>query len=146
MALWGDKDDAASVPKYLTDAEKADAYFIDTVEAALEANRDKGLRTGGWNLYDTYTDAGGVTRHRVESLVAMNRTAAEAGDLGNELILATGTVLGTEYVIISTGDTDFTAIGAADSDPGTVFTATGAGTGTGTVQATAGDDAVVADS
>jgi len=80
MALWGNTDATASIPKYLTDAEKEDAFFIDTDEAALTANRAKGLRTGGWNLYDTYTDSGGATRHRVESLVAMNRTSAEAGD------------------------------------------------------------------
>jgi hypothetical protein len=41
-------------------------------------------------------------------------------------------VVGREYTIVTTGTTDFTAIGAADSDPGTTFTATGVGTGTGT--------------
>lgn len=40
--------------------------------------------------------------------------------------------IGVTYTIETTGDTDFTLIGAADSDPGTVFTATGEGTGTGT--------------
>ena len=44
--------------------------------------------------------------------------------------------IGVEYVIISTGTTDFTLIGATDSNPGTVFTATGAGSGTGTALAT----------
>ena len=38
------------------------------------------------------------------------------------------------YKIVTTGTTDFTAIGAADSNVGTVFIATGAGTGTGTAQ------------
>ena len=37
-------------------------------------------------------------------------------------------VTSTEYKITATGSTDFTTIGAADSNPGTVFTATGAGT------------------
>ena len=40
-------------------------------------------------------------------------------------------VEGTEYEITKTGTTDFTAIGAADSERGTVFTATGAGEGSG---------------
>lgn len=40
---------------------------------------------------------------------------------------------GTTYKIVTTGDTDFTLIGAPDSNPGTTFTATGPGTGTGTV-------------
>jgi len=43
----------------------------------------------------------------------------------------------TEYIITATGDTDFTAIGAADSNVGTVFTASGVGAGTGTANATA---------
>lgn len=41
-------------------------------------------------------------------------------------------VSGTDYKIHTVGTTDFTAIGAADNNVGTVFTATGAGTGTGT--------------
>ena len=38
------------------------------------------------------------------------------------------------YKIQTTGTTDFTLIGASDSNPGTVFTATGAGAGTGTAR------------
>lgn len=41
-------------------------------------------------------------------------------------------VIGTIYEIATAGTTDFTLIGAADSNPGTIFTATGIGTGTGT--------------
>ena len=39
---------------------------------------------------------------------------------------------GKNYEITTSGNTDFTLIGAADSNVGTTFTATGAGTGTGT--------------
>ena len=49
--------------------------------------------------------------------------------------------IGTVYTIISTGSTDFTTIGAADSNPGTTFTATGTGTG-GAGVGTAGTFAV----
>ena len=38
------------------------------------------------------------------------------------------------YIIVSAGDTDFTLVGAANSTPGTVFVATGVGTGTGTAR------------
>lgn len=48
-------------------------------------------------------------------------------------VLATALSKGTEYKILSAGTTDFTLIGAANSTVGTVFTATGAGTGTGIV-------------
>lgn len=83
MALWGNTDVDASVPKYLNTADNAKAYFIDTTEAAVAANRGKGLKTGGWNLYETYTTNGGtVTRHKTESLVAMAVSASDAGDTG----------------------------------------------------------------
>lgn len=41
-------------------------------------------------------------------------------------------VVGTTYTIKTAGDTNFTLIGAADSNVGTIFTATGVGAGTGT--------------
>lgn len=61
-------------------------------------------------------------------------------DTGN--VFTAGTfVVGREYIIVSTGDTDFTLIGAADSNPGTAFVATGVGTGTGT----ASDNTLITD-
>jgi len=57
-------------------------------------------------------------------------------------VWTTGTVdagniqIGVSYTIASAGTTDFTLIGAADNNPGTVFTATGVGSGTGTVART----------
>jgi hypothetical protein len=52
----------------------------------------------------------------------------------NSTVTAGSFVVGQTYTIISNGggSTNFVAIGAADSNPGTVFTATGKGTGTGT--------------
>lgn len=41
-------------------------------------------------------------------------------------------VTGDKYIITSAGTTDFTAVGAADNNVNTVFTATGAGSGSGT--------------
>ena len=82
MALWGKTDAAASVPKYLSEADQDKAFFVDTTEASVASNKAKGLGTAGWNLYSTYEDANGATRHRSEVLVAMAVTAASAGDLG----------------------------------------------------------------
>lgn len=62
----------------------------------------------------------------------------------NAVVEAGSFVIGVEYKIIDAGDTDFTAIGAANNDLGTNFTATGAGTGTGVAVETSGtvsDDA-----
>jgi hypothetical protein len=82
MALWGKTDEANSAPKYLSSADAANAYLVDITEASVTANKAKGLGTGGWNLYTTYTDGTGATRHRAETLVAMAVTAADAGDAG----------------------------------------------------------------
>jgi hypothetical protein len=75
MALWGNTDDANNAPKYLSDADKQNAYFVDIQEAAVASNRAKGLKTGGWNLYEEY----GNGRVRVESLVPMAVANTDAG-------------------------------------------------------------------
>jgi len=90
MAQWGKTDVAGDVPKWLeTDANNTNksndedlAVFVDLTEAGIAANRAKGLKTPGWNLYHTYTDQNGATRHKAESLVPMKVTAVAAGDLG----------------------------------------------------------------
>lgn len=55
-------------------------------------------------------------------------------DNASTAIAVTSAVKGTQYRIISAGNTDFTAIGSANSTANTVFIATGAGTGTGTIR------------
>ena len=90
MASWGKTDTLAAAPKYLEDDvyntnkshDKDNAVFVDLTEAGVVANRAKGLKTPGWNLYHTYTDQNGVTRHKAESLVVMKVSAVAAGDLG----------------------------------------------------------------
>ena len=76
MALWGDTDVDAAIPTYLTTAENAKCYFIDITEAGVTANRAMGLKTTVCYLYEEY----GTGRNRVENLVAMTRTAVQAGD------------------------------------------------------------------
>lgn len=90
MALWGKTDAPASVPKWLEDDanntnkshDKDNAVFVDLTEAGVTANRAKGLSTPGWNLYHTYQDQNGNTRHKAEPIVVMKVSAADAGDLG----------------------------------------------------------------
>jgi hypothetical protein len=48
-------------------------------------------------------------------------------------VQATAIISGNTYVITSTGSTLFTTIGSSSNDVGTVFVATGAGSGSGTV-------------
>jgi hypothetical protein len=55
------------------------------------------------------------------------------GQAGNTTAVTAGSfVVGNQYEIVSTGTTSFTSIGAAANTPGTLFVATGVGTGTGT--------------
>lgn len=56
----------------------------------------------------------------------------DATDPQVSLVSAGSFVSSNSYTIVSVGTTDFTAIGAANNDVGTIFTATGAGSGTGT--------------
>jgi len=49
------------------------------------------------------------------------------------VVAASGIVAGNTYVITSSGTTSFTTIGSSSNTVGTVFVATGAGSGTGTV-------------
>ena len=60
--------------------QKADAenIFVDITEAGVATNRAKGIKTTGWNEYEEY----GTGRKRVETLVAMAKTATDAGDVG----------------------------------------------------------------
>jgi hypothetical protein len=82
MPLWDKTDELASAPKYLNATDLENAYFVDTTEASVESNRDKGIKTPGWILYNTYTDANGNVRHKSEVLVAMKVSATDAGDDG----------------------------------------------------------------
>ena len=50
-------------------------------------------------------------------------------------ILASEIVAGKVYTILAAGTTDFTAVGAANNNTGTIFTATGSATGSGTLYA-----------
>jgi len=73
----------------------------------------------------------------VFQVATTNYTLAQnpAAAVGSGATVTAGAfVTGTEYKIITAGDTNFTLVGAADSNVNTVFTATGAGTGTGTAR------------
>ena len=96
MALWGKTDASGSIPKYLETAaantnkshDADNAVFVDVTEAGVAANRARGVKTPGWNLYNTYTTADGRTRHIVEPLVVMKVAAGDAGDQSDDAIAA----------------------------------------------------------
>lgn len=85
MSLWGKRDRLEDAPKFLSSDENANrnididnAFLVDTTEAGVESNRDKGIKTPGWILYKEY----GNGRKYVETLVPMKVNAADAGDVG----------------------------------------------------------------
>ena len=94
---------------------------------AVGAYASQGLTSGGYNvssgvesMYYNVTGLGNVGIG-YQALYTSGKT-----------VVATAIVASASYTIVTTGDTDFTLIGAADSNPGTVFTASGPGLGTGT--------------
>jgi Ca2+-binding RTX toxin-like protein len=80
MALWGKTDATASIPKFLTDAQKEKAVFVSIDEAQKEVNKAKGLTNAGWWLVEEHTDSAGNPRYKVECLVALSATQLAAGD------------------------------------------------------------------
>lgn len=60
-----------------------------------------------------------------------NNWQASDAPVYTKQILATNLVSGDEVMIVIVGSTDWTAIGAPNNNVGTIFTATGPGTGTG---------------
>ena len=85
MALFGKTDNVAGAPKWLStngavprNNLRDNAFFVDTLEAKVPANRANGIKTPGWNLVKTY----GTGRKYVETLVAMKVSPGAAGDVG----------------------------------------------------------------
>jgi len=76
--------------------------FVPTLESLVDFGTDYGVTDG-------------------VALVVFGIATANAGQF----------IVGREYTIVTVGTTDFVAIGAADNNAGTSFTATGAGAGTG---------------
>lgn len=66
----------------------ANIFFVDETEAQLKANHDKGINGAGWWKFVNYIDTDGNTRYKTELLVAMDVTAANAGDAADDLIAA----------------------------------------------------------
>lgn len=93
-------------------------------EYAVYYSTNGSYNTGlGESAATTFVNGQNNTAIGAYALTAMvNDTAVTAGSF----------VVGYEYSIDTAGTTDFTLIGSGDSLPGTIFVATGVGTGTGT--------------
>ena len=73
MSLYGNTDSNANKTKagvgIAATSQSKTTIYIDETEAALEANKERGLNAPGWWSYFTYTDSSGATRHKAEQLV-----------------------------------------------------------------------------
>ena len=76
---------SANPPKFLSDAELADVFFVDSTEAAVASNRAKGVTGPGWWLVKAGT-GGRSGRFVSECLVPMAETAGNAGDREDAVI------------------------------------------------------------
>lgn len=92
MPLWGKTDATPSIPKFLSAADAANAFFVDATEAAQPENIARGINGPGWWLFTTYTGSGGVVRRKAECLVPMFVTAADAGDRADDTVLVDRTL------------------------------------------------------
>jgi len=102
------------------DPDKTQFYVYDIYGRGYSID----VKDSGETVADWIINAGSFIIGREYTIVS----------LGNDLFDSGAFVIGTEYTIKSTGTTDFTLIGATNSDVDTIFTATGIGSGTGTAQ------------
>ena len=84
-----------------------------------------------WRLAPISGLSGGIWR---KNSVWNGRTSDITATFGSSLVTAGSFVVGITYKIVTVGTTDFTLIGAANNNVGTIFTATGVGSGTGTAR------------
>jgi len=109
-----------------TDGKKNDTMFYCIV---LSETCQSGTPT--YTLGDVYWSDSRLTFNSTDKYkVQDGRKIVE-----DVVVTAGAFVTGTSYHILVPGNTNFTLIGAANNEPGTIFTATGPGTGTGTARA-----------
>ena len=100
MSLYGRTDSNANKTKagvgIAASSQAKTTLYIDETEAALEANKERGLNAPGWWSYYTYTDSSGATRHKAEQLVFVaggdtnaNETQADDAQAADVAVLIT---------------------------------------------------------
>lgn len=68
-------------------------FFVDATEAAQASNKMKGIHSGGWWYFHTYTDSSGDTRYKTECLISMGTLAADSGDAEDAVIVDVSTIV-----------------------------------------------------
>lgn len=108
-----------------TDGKKNDTMFYCLVLSETTQSGTPTYTVGDVYWSDSRLTFNSTDKHKVQD----GRKIVE-----DVVVTAGAFVVGKSYHIKVAGTTDFTLIGAADNEPGNIFTATGAGTGTGTAR------------
>ncbi len=93
MPLYGNTDSTQNRDKVALTVGSSSInktiVFVDETEAALPANKNRGLNGPGWWAYYSYVDAEGNTRHKAEKLVAFGNAESNANEsLSDDTIAA----------------------------------------------------------
>ncbi len=126
--------------------DEGNIFLGSSSNTAIPVTPDSNFTTTGnaFSLSESLTDVNVITSRQPSVVTAgsfvvgqqyniLTQGTTNYNSIGSFFTTSAGSfIIGDVYTIISTGTTDFTAIGAADSNPGTTFTATGVGTGNGT--------------
>lgn len=123
------------VPMKVAAGDAGDVGAVVISANAMTIGYGYTIATAGTSDFTLYGSANSDvgTAFTATAIGTGNGTVAATADI----LAANGTVDTTEYQIVTAGDSDFTAVGASNNDVGTVFTANGAASGTGTVVETA---------
>lgn len=107
--------------------------FIFEITKQINPRGDDGIsRDANQFVRVTFFDNCGTTTPLYCEIVDMTDGTTVMLDKTNGLLIEAGNFfIGQRYIIEQVGTTDFTLIGATNNNIGTVFTATGAGSGTG---------------
>jgi len=132
MSLYGRTDSNANKTKagvgIGASSQAKTVIYVDETEAALEANKERGLNAPGWWSYFTYTDSSGATRHKAEQLVFVaggdtnaNETQADDAQAADVLVTISITQQPTQNanpVSIADGATQTVPMTAIATPPG----------------------------
>lgn len=103
---------------------------IDSSHNQIVGNYAYGI--GKVTTGNVYAAFDASTASLTDNTVTGNRAFDDFGALASSALTAGSFVVGSSYTIATVGTTSFTSIGASANTVGIVFTATGAGSGTGT--------------
>ena len=126
MSLYGRTDSNANKTKagvgIAASAQAKTTIYIDETEAALEANKERGLNAPGWWSYYTYTDTSGATRHKAEQLVFIaggdtnaNETQADDAQAADAAITITISTQPADTSVAVGAQLDLTVAAAAST-------------------------------